>query len=359
MDDSDMVASERMRLRAGGVAFLAGGTEQTRIVVVHGRAGMGTTTFIDLLHADLLMRGVVDVLSIDHDPSSTPARRADFARRVAGGTRSRIIIATRELTAELGELVAAHGELHEVELPALDRAAARALLADLGHLPWSLESTAPIDQADGNPGNLLEAALGGADAQRAVARLADATVDLANLPSGLTTWLASRIEGSSIDRARLHASATAVVERGMRATGDLVDHFHDACAVLAEHAFACGDFAAAVQLADRAKAHLPGPDAELVEPGVEVARRWSALVGCAARAQRVEATANLSLHARAGSASRAGLVIVEIRAWQLIAGAARDARDSDSGTSLRATTRAIELADGAGAVGIGLVLRLE
>ncbi|MCW2950000.1 MAG: LuxR family transcriptional regulator [Thermoleophilia bacterium] len=353
MDDEFLLDTERMRLRADCTTFLVGGDAASRVVLVHGEPGIGVTTFIDLLHADVLMRGVLDVVSIDSDSDVAISQKSELEAKLHDMNRARIIVAVHDLDTELVSWLEARCELRICEVPALDRASARAMLDDLGCLPWSLAATSMIDAAHGNPSRLMSLALATTDDEQV--DWVDETLERAELPSGLTAWLSSQLEGETGDRERLVASAEAVVARGMRATGDLVDHLHDAYAVLAEAAWDVSDFGRAAQLADRSAANLPGRDAELLEPGIAIARRWSALVGCAARARRGEATAMLALHARAGSASRAGLVILEVRAWQLIAHAALDA--GDLGTALRATTRAIDLADGVNAVGLGLVQR--
>jgi DNA-binding CsgD family transcriptional regulator len=326
-------------------AFLAGGGTRPRAVVVQGEAGIGKSTFLDLLHAEVLARGCSDVLVIDDADHASDELLATLGDRIAGGSRSRIVLAARDLPVELERLVDRSFERRVVTMPGLERADGRRVLEELGHAPWSLFAAQVLDAAGGNPRQLIDGAFG---SELQLRTGDDRSFAAEHLPRGLATWLEARMT-DGVERSLQVVAAARRVAAQEGACDPLVEGRADALALLAEQELSDGNLEDAIQLGSIA-ASMPEEGDDLL------ARRWATLIASAARAVRGEATAMLSLHALAGSASRARLPLLEIRAWQYVCRAA--GQGGDVATARRASIRGIELADSVGAISLGLQQRV-
>lgn len=336
---------ERDRLLAECTQFLSSGGTRPRAVVVRGEAGIGKSTFVDLLHAEALARGCTDVVSIDDADSMSTEQVEQLRAQMAGNRDARLILASRAFPASLEVLVDRTFERRLVSMPGLERAAGRDLLADLGHAPWSVFAAQVLDGAAGNPRVLIDLSFA---MSLDVTTIGDRSFDDELLPRGIAGWLHARMVDGS-ERCRHIVDAATRVVADPTAEEPLVEGRADALAVLAEQYLSDGQLEDAVQASAMAGA-MPEHQSDVY------ARRWATLVGSAARASRGEATAMLSLHALAGIAARARMSMLEIRAWQFVCGAA--GHGGDVTTARRATTRGIELADSVGATSLGLQQRI-
>lgn len=324
-----MTARTRHRLRRELSAFASAGP-RTRTVIVTGPEGAGVTHTLDLLHADLLVAGM-HVVVMDDVHELDDAALLDLDARLAAHPGTRVLLGGRQISDEARAVLARHGDVRLVPLPALDVRDVREMVAELGIPQMSHRAWLVSAHAEGMPRRVLDLAF-----------------DELDLSYGAG-------EDPSLTGAGWVASCARRLDAAMRDDADARDALltaaHDeaspeAHALLADVALLDHDLDAATRHAAAA--------VEFAED--DVTRHWAQALLAAARGFGNDASALLDLRTLAGVAERDGYIVCA-SAIQLLT-AQVSCVLADVATTRRAAVRSIELADAVGAIALAASARV-
>ncbi len=334
------MSDARTRLLRDVAAFLASGGPRPRAVVIVGDHGVGKSTFLDHVQVEALAAGRSNLIVIDDAHELDDAAIDAIRARLAADARTCILAASEgELPIEFGRLVNSTCERRVIDLQPLDDNAARSLLIELGHQPWTYFVNQVMARAAGNPRVLIDASFG--TFEPSLLPAGDASLD----PERSYQAVVSRLEVVYADDP--DATEAFVAAQEVRLADSDPQVVAEAACVLAEFALHDSDLERAIQLGEQAASTAGAPDAVTLLAATSVS---------AARSLRGEPTAMLSLHALAGRAARVGLTVVECMVWYRISCCAGILGDVT--TSRRAAVRCIQLADSTDAILHGVRGRL-